>query len=82
MVLENILERSRTVVVASAAFETERLLPEDLHLCRVPAVPDRTEHSVSAEREQVLRRGHAEHVVDSEDRLLPLVADHPLPRAG
>ena len=43
MVLHHVLERAGPVVVAGAALERERLLPEDLDLLDVVAVPDRLE---------------------------------------
>ena len=71
VVLDHVLERAGSVVVAGPALERERLLPEDLDLLDVGAVPHRLQDPVrEPQREQVLHGRHAEDVVDAEDRLL------------
>ena len=67
MVLHHVLQRAVPVVVPGAALERERLLPEDLDLLDVGAVPDGLQHPVREPKpEQVLHGRHPEHVVDPE----------------
>ena len=71
MVLQHVLERADSVVVAGPALERERLLPHDLDLGDMVAVPDGLEDPVGEPpAQQVLDCGHGQEVVDTEDRPL------------
>jgi hypothetical protein len=68
VILQHVLERAGSVVVAGAPLECERLLPEDLDFFDVVAVPCGIEERVrESEREEILNARHSEDVVDSED---------------
>ena len=65
MIRHHVSQRTRTVVVAPAAFHADRLGGGNLHVIDVAAVPDRLEDAVAeAERQDVLNGFLAEVVVD------------------
>ena len=67
MVLHHVLERADVVVVAGSPLQRERLVPDDLDLVDVSAVPDRLEHAVGqACSEHVLHGRHREEVIDAK----------------
>src|SRR5205823_5108796 len=71
MVLEDVPDRARLLVVARAAFDPDRLGDGDLDVVDELAVPDRLEDAVrEAQREHVLDGLLAEVVVDAEDLVL------------
>ncbi len=71
VVLDHVLERADVVVVAGPALQGEGLVPDDVHLGDVGAVPDRFHDPVGEPAaEQVLHGGHGQEVVDAEHRLL------------
>jgi hypothetical protein len=62
-----LLERPYVVVVAGSSLERERLLPDDLDLVDVGAVPDRLEHAVGQPgAEHALYGGHGQEVIHSK----------------
>src|SRR6185437_10541343 len=82
VVLHHVLEGTHPVVVAGSPLQGQRLLPDDLDLLDVGAVPDRLQHPVGqAGPEQRLHRGHRQEVVDPEDLLLAQRGDQ-LPVEG
>lgn len=67
----NILERPRGVVAGGATFERERLVPHDLDLLDVVAVPQGLQDAVGEAWTQNVSHGLlAEEMVDPEDRPL------------
>src|SRR5262245_26638672 len=70
MVLHHVLERTDTVEVPGAALQGQVLIPGDLNLGDVCAVPGGSEEKVGEPAaEDVLHGGHREEVVDAEHRL-------------
>ena len=68
MVLEDVADRARVLVVAGAPFDPDRLRDRDLDVVDELAVPDRLEDAVrEPQREHVLDGLLAEVVVDAED---------------
>jgi hypothetical protein len=56
------------VVVAGSSLQRERLVPDDLDLVDVRAVPDRLEHAVGqSSSEHVLHGRHGQEVIDAKD---------------
>ena len=79
VVLHQVAERARRVVVAGARAHAEVLGGGDLHVVDEVAVPDRLEQPVGEpQRHHVLDRLLAEVVVDPEDLLLAQHAQHGL----
>ena len=77
VVLDQVAQRARVVVVAGAAADAEVLGGGDLDVVDVVAVPDRLEHAVrEPERQHVLDGLLAEVVVDPEDLRLVEHAQH------
>ena len=71
MVLEDVADRARLLVVAGAALDPDRLGDGDLHVVDELPVPDRLEDAVrEPQRQHVLDRLLAEVVVDAEDLVL------------
>ena len=71
MVLEDVPDRARVLVVGGAALDAEGLGDRDLDVVDELAVPDRLEDAVrEPQREHVLDRFLAEVVVDPEDLFL------------
>ena len=71
MVLEDVPDRTRLLVVGGAALDAEGLGDRDLDVVDELSVPDRLEDAVrEPQREHVLDRFLAEVVVDAEDLLL------------
>src|SRR5262249_14327366 len=69
MVLDDVADRSRLLVEASAALHPEMLSHCDVHARHVVAIPERLEKRVrKAEVKEVLHRFLAEEVIDSIDR--------------
>jgi hypothetical protein len=67
VVLEHVLERADSVVIAGPALQRERLLPDDVHLCDVRAVPYRFKGAIREPgAEDVLHRCHRQEVIDAE----------------
>ncbi len=68
MVLDEVAERTRTLVVAGAPLDPDVLGGGDLDVIDVVAVPDRLEQGVGEpQRHQVLDGLLAEVVIDPED---------------
>jgi hypothetical protein len=77
VVLHDVSHRAGPVVEVGPALQTQRLLPEDVDLPDVGAVPDRRQHCLlDSEVEQVLDLRHAERVIDPEHRLLLTGVEH------
>ena len=71
MVLHHVLQGADPVVVAGPALQREALVPDDLHLGDMGAVPQGFQHPVGEPAAQhVLHRGHGQEVVHPEHRLL------------
>ena len=71
MVLDHVLERPCPVVVRSSPFQGEALVPHDLHLLDVIAVPQLLEDAVGeAQPQDVLHRLQMQKVVDAKDGFL------------
>ena len=68
MVLDQVSERSRAVVVAGASLDPDVLGRDDLNVVDEVAIPDRLEQRVGEpQRHQVLDRFLTEVVIDPED---------------
>ncbi len=75
VVLQHVLERAHAVVVPGPALQRERLVPDDVYLRDVRAVPYGFENAVGQPgAEDVLHGCHGQEVVDPEHRLF---RDHP-----
>jgi hypothetical protein len=71
VVLDYVAQRTDAVVVAGAAVQRDRLVPDDLDPLDVPGMPDGLEDTVGEPQpEQVLNGLRAQEVVRAEDRLL------------
>ena len=71
MVLEDVADRARLLVVAGAPLDADRLGDGDLHVVDELPVPDRLEDAVGEpQRQHVLDGLLAEVVVDAEDLVL------------
>jgi hypothetical protein len=71
MVLQHVLERPDAVVVAGPTFQRECLVPDDVHLSDVLAVPGGLENTVGQPgAENVLNGRHGQEVVDPVHRVL------------
>jgi hypothetical protein len=71
VVLNHVAQRTGVVVVAGAAFQGDRLVPDDLDPLNMAGVPDRLEDAVGEPQpEQVLDSLQAQEVVGAEGRLL------------
>ena len=65
--MHHVLQRAHLVVIAGSPFERQRLLPDDLDLADVGAVPDRFEHAIGqACSKHVPHGGHRQKVVDAK----------------
>jgi len=71
VILDQVAQRARVVVVAGAAADADVLGGRDLHVGDVVAIPQRLEHAVrEAKREHVLDRLLAQVVVDAKNLAL------------
>jgi hypothetical protein len=67
VVLQHVFQCTDAVVVTGPALKRERLVPDDVDLGDVAAVPERLERPVGEPgAEQVLHRRHGQEVVDPE----------------
>src|SRR5262245_32826722 len=84
MVLHHVLERADAIVVAGPAFESERLVPDDLDLLDVGAVPDGLEDTVCQARpEYVPNSRHGQEAIDAEHvALVHLLGERAVERSG
>jgi hypothetical protein len=71
VVLHHVLQRAGAVVEARPTLKGQRLLPQDIHLLHVLAVPYGFQHGVrQPQRNEVLHGGHAQDVIDAENQPL------------